>query len=137
MKLFSTKIHGVMDYLMGLMLISSPWLFGFDDTDLASRVPMVLGIILILYSLMTDYELGAYKTISMRTHLWLDGISGLFLAISPWVFGFSDVVYMPHLVLGIAEFMASVTTEAVPNYEERPHKEVRPHKRATRRHSHA
>lgn len=135
MRFLSTKVHGVLDYLMGLVLISSPWIFGFDEGGAEARIPMILGIGVILYSLLTDYELGAYRTLSMRTHLWLDGISGLFLAASPWLFAFSDTVYMPHLVLGLAEFLASVTTEKVPRHEEH---RTRTHARSVRRkHSHA
>jgi hypothetical protein len=31
MRFISTKTHGVLDYLMGLFLILSPWIFGFAN----------------------------------------------------------------------------------------------------------
>jgi hypothetical protein len=65
-----------------------------------------LGADTIIYSLMTDYGLGITKGISMRTHLLLDLAGGILLAASPWIFGFSDYVYVPHLVLGIFEIGA-------------------------------
>jgi len=73
-----------------------------------------LGIGAILYSLITNYELGVVKTLSMPTHLWLDALSGVFLAASPWLFGFSDRVYLPHLLLGIFEIVASLVTQTTP-----------------------
>jgi hypothetical protein len=30
MKVISTRTHGIMDYLMGVLLIASPWLFKFS-----------------------------------------------------------------------------------------------------------
>jgi hypothetical protein len=114
MKIISTKVHGVLDYMMGVLLIASPWIFGFADNGMQLWMPVILGIMVIIYSLMTDYELGLSDNISMRTHLVLDFISGALLAASPWIFGFADEVYLPHLVLGIAEIgAAALTTSTV------------------------
>jgi hypothetical protein len=63
---------------------------------------------------MTNYELGVVKTLSMKTHLTLDIMSGIFLAASPWIFGFADTVYMPHLIFGILEIGASLMTKTQP-----------------------
>lgn len=114
MRFISTKTHGVLDYLMGVILIAAPWVLGFARQGAETWVPVVLGAGAIIYSLMTNYELGMTKIISMRTHLGLDMMSGIFLALSPWIFGFSDVVYLPHLILGIAEVGASLMTDPVP-----------------------
>ncbi len=116
MRMIPTKIHGYMDYLMGALLIASPWLFDFNRGGAETWVPVILGVSAIIYSLMTDYELGATRGISMRTHLMLDLASGILLAASPWIFGFADYVYVPHLVLGILEIGASLMTRRDPAY---------------------
>lgn len=100
-----------MDYLMGVLLIAAPWLLNFNRDGAETWVPVILGVGVILYSLITDYELSISKTISMKTHLTLDVLSGIFLAASPWIFGFNDYVYLPHLILGIAEIGAGLMTE--------------------------
>jgi hypothetical protein len=115
MKIFSTKVHGVMDYLMGVILIAVPWLFNFARGGAETWVPVILGTATILYSLITDYEYSVAKVISMRTHLNLDLFSGIFLAASPWVFGFKEFVYLPHLILGILEVVAVLMSESVPS----------------------
>ena len=115
MKIISTKTHGVLDYLVGVLLIASPWIFGFADNNTAKWIPIILGISAFLYSLFTDYEFGMSKTISMKTHLTLDTVSGIFLAASPWIFGFADNVYVPHLVLGILEIGAATMTKSSPS----------------------
>jgi len=100
---------------MGIVLIAAPWMLGFADNSAATWVPVLLGIGAIVYSLFTDYEMGAFRAISMRGHLWLDALSGIFLAASPWLFGFNDYVSTPHVVLGVAEFLAAICTRTVPS----------------------
>jgi hypothetical protein len=62
-------------------------------------------------SVMTAYETGLVRAIPMPVHLAMDAVMGVLLAASPWIFGFDDVVYLPFLVLGIAELAAAATTE--------------------------
>ncbi len=106
MKILSTKAHGILDYLMSLLVIASPWLFNFAADGAETSVPVVLGVVTILYSLITNYEYSIATIIPFRTHLVLDTLCGMLLAASPWLFGFNDVVYLPHLVLGVAELAA-------------------------------
>lgn len=110
MKLIGTKTHGYLDYLTGILLLALPSLAGWDLRSPASIVPMVLGAFTILYSLMTSYELGIANVISVKTHLAIDFLSGLFLAASPWLFGFSDAVWEPHVAVGIIEIIVSLIT---------------------------
>jgi hypothetical protein len=119
MRFIPTKVHGVMDYLMGILLIASPWLFDFNRGGMETWIPVILGVGALVYSVMTDYELGLTRTLSMPTHLTLDLVSGIFLAASPWIFGFADYVYMPQLVLGIIEIGASLMTKREPSNEGR------------------
>jgi len=114
MRFISTKVHGVLDYLMGVLLIASPWLFDFARGGAETWVPAVLGAGAIVYSLITDYEYSISRKLSMSTHLALDLWSGIFLAASPWIFGFNDYVYLPHLILGILEIGASLMTVRTP-----------------------
>jgi len=111
MKFIETKTHGYLDYIVGILLIASPWIFNFDRGGVETWLPIILGAGAIVYSLMTDYELGVSRQISMRTHLTLDFLSGALLAVSPWLFGFSDYVYLPHLILGILEIGVAACTK--------------------------
>jgi hypothetical protein len=116
MKILSTKAHGILDYLVGALLIAAPWLFDFARNGAETWVPVILGVSTIIYSLLTDYELGAYRVLSMKTHLTLDMLGGALLAVSPWLFNFDDHVYLPHLILGIFEIGAALMTERSPEH---------------------
>lgn len=116
MRVIPTRIHGILDYLMGILLIAAPWIFNFNRGGAETYVPVILGAGVIMYSLLTDYELGVVKKIPMNLHLSLDIFGGVFLAVSPWLFGFSDYVYLPHLIFGILEIGASLMTHTAPEH---------------------
>ena len=117
MAVLSTRTHGVLDYAMGALLLITPYLFGFANGGAAQWVPMAIGAGGILYSLLTRYELGAVRLIPMPVHLGLDAASGLLLAASPAIFGFSHQVWVPHVILGLLEAGTSLITRTVPDTE--------------------
>lgn len=104
-----------MDYTMGLLLIVAPWIFNLPE-GAATTVPIILGVGTIIYSLITDYELGLLKILSMKVHLGIDLMAGILLIAAPWLFGFVDQVIWPFVILGILEVGASLMTERKPAY---------------------
>jgi len=111
MRFIPTSVHGILDYASGLLLIVAPWLLQFSNNGPATWVPVALGISVIAYSLLTDYEAGVLPVIPMAVHLMIDAASGIFLAASPWIFGFADYVWLPHLALGLGEIAAAACTQ--------------------------
>lgn len=112
--LIPTRLHGMLDYLVGLALIAAPWVLGFDDDRNAMLVPVVVGISVIIYSLLTDYELGIAHLIPMPVHLLFDLLGGLLLVASPWLFGFSDDIWWPHVAVGLLEIVVVLLSQRHP-----------------------
>ena len=102
-----TGIHAYFDYIGGIGLLAAPFVFGFYSVGGAAViVPMVLGVGLILYSLLTNYELGipGLKFIPMVVHLVFDFVASAFLALSPFLFNFANKapnVWLPHIIAGV------------------------------------
>jgi hypothetical protein len=115
MNLISRNVHGILDCLVGAVLMVSPWMLGFADNRMATHVFIVLGIAPIIYSLFTDYEWSAARLIPFRVHLMLDTLSGITLIISPWLFGFADRITWPHVSFGILELLVVMLTSKAPN----------------------
>lgn len=113
MRFLSTRQHGVLDYLVGASLILMPWLLGFTVGGPETWVPVIVGAIVIVYSLMTNYEAGCVGVLTMPTHLAFDAAAGVFLAASPWLFGFAGVVRIPHVVLGLLSIVVATSTRVV------------------------
>jgi hypothetical protein len=111
MRFLPTRIHGALDYLWSALLASSPWLFGFDRRGPEAWVAWVFAVGAAAYSLLTDYELGAFPVFPMRIHLALDVAGGLLLAASPWLLGFADRVRAPHLAFGLFSVFAGLVTQ--------------------------
>ena len=109
-----TRVHGIIDYVVGLLLIAAPYIFGFADGGAAQWTPTILGVSAIVYSLLTDYELAIARLIPMPVHLGLDMASGALLAVSPWLFGFSHVIWWPHVLVGAMEIVIPMLTSRHP-----------------------
>ena len=114
MRVLPTRIHGVVDYLWGLTLLAVPWALGFADWSAAHWTALAFGAGAILYSLVTDYELGAAPILSMPLHLAVDGFGGAFLVASPWLLGFADRIAWPHVAFGLFSVAAGLITRKLP-----------------------
>ncbi len=114
----ATKTHGIFDYCVSIALILMPVLFGLGPSEgMAAAVPMILGTVLFLYSVFTYYELGIIKLIGMPSHLVIDAVAAVFLAISPLLFGFiSDAAnaWLPHILVGVVWLLVAVFTKTAP-----------------------
>ena len=114
-----TRIHGLLDYLIGALLVALPWLAGFARGGAETWVPVAFGAGSLAYSAVTDYELALARRISMPTHLMLDGLGGALLAVSPWLFGFDQTVWLPHVLAGVVAIVTATLTDTIPRYERR------------------
>jgi SPW repeat len=118
-KLIPTKVHAGMDYTVALILIVAPWLFGFaDESTAATWISVIAGVAMAGMSVVTNYEGGfVAHAITMRMHLITDTILGVFLAVSPWLFGFADQgvnAWLPFVLIGLGEVGAAAMTNPFP-----------------------
>jgi hypothetical protein len=105
MKLFSPRTHTIIGFIVGIALIFAPNIFGFNDVGGAAvTIPRIVGIIVMLSELIVRGSFSGMGFVPMSMHLAMDVIIGAFLALSPWLFGFSDQgtnAWLPHLVVGL------------------------------------
>jgi hypothetical protein len=105
MGILSTKLHTVIGLIVGVLLLFAPALLGFADNAAASMVSIIVGIFIIANELITTSPYSPLKLVPMKVHIVLDVITGVFLALSPWLFSFMDSnqpsQWVPHLVVGI------------------------------------
>jgi SPW repeat len=122
MRFIPTRFHAPLDYIVGAVLIAAPWIFQFSDIGAATAVSIVLGAGLILYSLVTNYELGVWKLAPMAVHNLIDIVAGALLATSPWLFGYGDEgasTWLPFVVIGVAAVFLGFTTKQAGGYRYR------------------
>ncbi|HEY8577005.1 MAG TPA: hypothetical protein VIL88_11770 [Devosia sp.] len=106
-----TRIHGIIDYLVAVILILAPFLLGFADGSAAQWTPILVGITTIFVSLFTRYELGVVRVVPMAAHLAIDIATGILLLASPWLFGFADRIWWPHVLFGLLYIVTPLLTQ--------------------------
>ena len=99
------KIHNILDYAAGVLLLFVPALFGFSEIDAARNLFIFAGVFLIAYSLITKYYYSLLKVIPLGVHMALDVASGVVVMLAPWVLGYRDLLTggqeIVHYVLGV------------------------------------
>ena len=111
----STKFHAVLDYVGGILITASPWIFGFQDVNAAAMfLPILFGSLQLVMLIFTDHEGGWIRVIPIQTHLFLDMLVGFILMVSPFVYGFYPHIFLPHVLLGLLVFGAGIFTHGSP-----------------------
>jgi hypothetical protein len=118
MRFIPVDVHNIMDYIYAVLIIAAPWLFGFARGGAETYTAVAAGILVLLMALFTNYRYSMVKVIAFNTHLTLDLVIGIFVLVSPWLFGFSDYVYIPHVTFGIIAIVTSLTSKKFVNYVE-------------------
>jgi hypothetical protein len=121
-----SKIHGAFDYIIGLYLISLPWLFDLTHGALENLLAVAFGAAILLYSLCTDYEWGYLEELEFRTHLLLDFLAGIMLTVSPWLFGFYDRIYLPFVAAGTIQIISTFVSKTENKRPQNPSQTSRP-----------
>jgi len=110
MHIITRKTHAVLDYLSAIALIVIPWALKFHELELATQIFVGAGILIAIMSALTNYEGGIFRLIPMSVHLNMDILLGLLLIASPWLFGFSDIIYWPHVIAGLYAVLSGILT---------------------------
>jgi hypothetical protein len=110
----TSRMHAMLDYPLGIVLILAPWIFGFsDEGGAAVAVPVAVGALALAQSLVTDWELSIADLLPLPMHLTMDVLAGVVLAASPFVFGFADEgtnAWLPHVLAGLGLVAAGLLT---------------------------
>jgi len=109
------SLHGILDYLAAITLIAAPLILNFQATSpLAAGLSIGAGILLIAYSLMTDYGLSLVKLIPFPIHLALDTLAGVAFFLAPFIFGFEGLIRWFYLVNGVTVLLLVLVTRSAP-----------------------
>ncbi len=115
MRFIPTRLHGIFDYIIGLVLIITPWLLNFSNVATPAWVMITSGIVVLLLSAFTDFEVGIVRKIPVRVHLFVDLGLGIMLAILPWLFKFNSQLFWAYLAGGVFIAIISLTTHSLPS----------------------
>ena len=98
--------------LMAILLITGPWIFGFDDIDSCTIVSVVVGALMLASGLMTRWRFAVVKLIPLPVHFMTDVVLGIALIVTPFAADVSDrgdaTRFM--VILGALELIVALAT---------------------------
>jgi hypothetical protein len=106
------RVHAAIEPLIGLVLILSPWIFGFSDANDAQGLCIVLGVIVIISGAMTDWRVSLVRVIPLKLHFMTDLLVAAVLIVAPFILGYSDngAVTRFTIIAGVLEAIAALST---------------------------
>ncbi|MGF9567770.1 hypothetical protein AAIH70_30230 [Neorhizobium sp. BT27B] len=109
MRVIPTTVHGFADYLVGVFVFALSFLLGEEGAVQIALIAM--GVFVLIYSAMTDYELGAIRFLRIRFHLMLDALFGVAMILLPLTFDMTGAARWPFYLLGILALALALTTK--------------------------
>ena len=88
LSLLPARVHGIGDYGSALALILAGLLV--SGTGTARGTGIVLGLVLLVVSVLTDYPLGVRRVIPFKVHSAGDYVGAASLIVAPFLLGFND-----------------------------------------------
>jgi hypothetical protein len=82
-------VHGLWEYVAGVLLIAAPLVLGYDAGS-ATAASIVLGVLLIFLTATTASSTSLVNQVPLPVHILLDYALAVVLIASPFLFGFSD-----------------------------------------------
>lgn len=115
MRFIPRAVHGILDYLAGLLLLASPWLFGYaHDQAVPTDMAMIFGGALMLYTALTNFEVGIVRLLPFPVHMVLDIVMGACLIGSPILFSTGGTAAVVFVLFGIFELAVTAMTRNAP-----------------------
>lgn len=137
----STRAHGIMDLVYGASFLAAPFILkalsngnksaqanhnGRDDSGrhdgnhngstMENVLLPAIGAGILAQGMLTDFELGAVKAMSMPAHLTTDLGMGAAMIAAPYVLNLDRRLRIPMTVLGAAQIGLALITKTRPSY---------------------
>jgi hypothetical protein len=126
MRFLPTSIHGILDYTSALALLLMPRLLDGESAT-AAMIFQGAGLLTLLSSLMTRYELGLLRAFPMGVHLTIDFLMGIaFLACAFLLPNETQAVRNAFLIFGVLCLGAALFTKTRSTVEAREDR-LQPH----------
>lgn len=104
-------LHGVIEYLAGVLLIVAPFLFGFES-DAAVALSIIAGVVVIAVAASTEGRGSLIDSIPISIHVLIDFALAAVLIAAPFLFAFSgeSAPTAFFIVLGVLHLLVTIGT---------------------------
>jgi len=107
-------VHGIIEYLAGVLFIAAPYLFDFKATR-ATTLSIVVGVVILVVAAVSKGPTGLIDELPVSAHVVLDYVLAVFLIAAAFLFGFSEdgKATAFFIVLGVAHLLITIATRFV------------------------
>ncbi|WP_214073317.1 hypothetical protein [Mucilaginibacter sp. dw_454] len=128
MKPFISKsAYGFINYAVALLLIASPWAFGFSHVTIAAALfmPIIMGWLQLIMAIFSQNPIGfrQLNVFPIQMQACVDVLMGSFLFALPLTYAFCGQVWLPHVLLGAALLVKGIFVKESP-FLTRPHRSL-------------
>ncbi len=104
-------IHGVVEYVAGVLFIAAPFLFAFED-GYAVGVSIAVGVLILVMAAATVGPSGLIHSIPVTVHAGVDYALAAFLIAGPFIFRFNDEAAPTafFIILGVVHLLMTIGT---------------------------
>lgn len=107
-------VHGIVEYLAGILFIAAPFLFDFEATR-ATTLSIVVGVVVLVVAAVSKGPTGLIDELPVSAHVVLDFVLAVFLIAASFLFGFSEdgKATAFFIALGVAHLLITIATRFV------------------------
>jgi hypothetical protein len=111
LKIISPSLHGILDYIVDVTLICVPLILNFNEvSNTVLWVPVGIGVLNFLYSILTVYSRSLVKLIPMNLHLLFDFFVGFILLALAFILPIEGFVKLFYITMGVGIILATAFT---------------------------
>ena len=109
-------VHGILEYVIGALLIAAPFLLGYSDQGAATAVSIVGGVVVLGLAASTRGPTSLNNAMPVSVHVLADLALGAIFIASPFLFGFSSEGSPTALfiALGVLQLLGVIATRYPP-----------------------
>ena len=118
-----------MNYLTGAFLFASPMIvsgpeghpYYWHAGGAILFLPLIIGWLQMIMTFFSASPMGVIKQFPVQMHCFQNILTGSFLIASPFIYGFSDVIWWPHILCGLVLVILGLFTTNSPFTTPTPH----------------
>src|SRR5438876_208678 len=117
MKILNPKVHGVLDYVVVVLFLAAPSVFGF--AGMPAKLSYGLAGVHLLVTIFTKFPLGLVKLLPFTIHGLIEFVVSFALMATPWLLGFASDLSARNFYVGtgVLFLVVWVLTDYKQNYE--------------------
>jgi hypothetical protein len=110
-------VHGVLEYVVGVLFVAAPFLFGFTASAAPTAAAIVIGLLLLAFTATSALPTGLVRSITTGVHVTVDLVLAVLLVALPFLLGFADegAPTALFIVVGVLHLLMTIATRFSPS----------------------